>query len=86
MFFVPNFALQLDAYDVTRLSDIFSGAIVALIAIALGMVALWCFPHVHRLFHSMKNPVLMLGLGLCAGPAGAVVGGERLPCLKGWMK
>ncbi len=28
----------------------FSGAIVALIAIALGMVALWCFPHVHRLF------------------------------------
>lgn len=43
MFFVPNFALQLDAYDVTRLPDIFSGAIVALIAIALGMVALWCF-------------------------------------------
>lgn len=76
MFFVPNFALQLDAYDVTRLSDIFSGAIVALIAIALGMVALWCFPHVHRLFHSMKNPVLMLGLGaLCWVPAGA--GGRR---------
>ncbi|HGY5801147.1 TPA: ion channel protein, partial [Serratia marcescens] len=76
MFFVPNFALQLDAYDVTRLPDIFSGAIVALIAIALGMVALWCFPHVHRLFHSMKNPVLMLGLGGFVLGLLALVGGE----------
>lgn len=47
-------ALQLDAYDATRLPDIFSGAIVALIAIALGMVALVL--SAHRLFHSMKNP------------------------------
>lgn len=76
MFFVPNFALQLDAYDVTRLPDIFSGAIVALIAIALGMVALWCFPHVHRLFHSMKNPVLMLGLGGFVLGLLALLGGE----------
>ncbi|WP_129544727.1 chloride channel protein [Serratia sp. 1D1416] len=37
LFFTPNFALRLDAYDITRLPDIFSGA-VALIAIALA----WC--------------------------------------------
>jgi H+/Cl- antiporter ClcA len=40
------------------------------------MVALWCFPHVHRLFHSMKNPVLMLGLGGFVLGLLALVGGE----------
>ncbi|CAI0696981.1 ion channel protein [Serratia ficaria] len=76
LFFTPNFALRLDAYDITRLPDIFSGAVVALIAIALGMVALWCFPHAHRLFHSIKNPVLMLGLGGFALGVLALFGGE----------
>lgn len=54
MFFTPNFTLQLDAYDVIRLRDIFSGSVVALIAIALGMVAIWCFPRMHHMFHSLK--------------------------------
>ncbi|CAI2492605.1 ion channel protein [Serratia liquefaciens] len=76
LFFTPNFSLQIDAYAATRLADIFSGSIVALIAIALGMVAVWSFPHVHRLFHSMKNPVLMLGLGGFALGLLALIGGE----------
>jgi H+/Cl- antiporter ClcA len=76
LFFTPNFTLQLDAYGVTRLTDIFSGSIVALIAIALGMVALWSFPHIHRLFHSIKNPVLMLGLGGFVLGLLALIGGE----------
>lgn len=76
LFFTPNFALQIDAYAATRLTDIFSGSIVALIAIALGMVALWSFPHLHRLFHSLKNPVLMLGLGGFALGVLALIGGE----------
>jgi H+/Cl- antiporter ClcA len=76
IFFTPDFALALDAYDVTRLRDIFSGSVVALIAITLGMLAIWCFPHVHRLFHSLKNPVLMLGLGgFLLGILG-VIGGD----------
>ncbi|NTX79855.1 ion channel protein [Serratia proteamaculans] len=76
LFFTPNFALQLDPYTVTRLTDIFSGSIVALIAIALGMVALWSFPHAHRLFHSIKNPVLMLGLGGFLLGLLALIGGD----------
>lgn len=76
IFFTPNFTLQLDAYEVTRLRDIFSGSVVALIAIALGMVAIWCFPRMHHMFHSLKNPVLMLGLGgLLLGILG-VIGGD----------
>jgi len=76
LFFTPNFALQLDPYTITRLTDIFSGSIVALIAIALGMVALWSFPHAHRLFHSIKNPVLMLGLGGFVLGLLALIGGD----------
>lgn len=85
IFFTPNFTLQLDAYEVTRLRDIFSGSVVALIAIALGMVAIWCFPRMHHMFHSLKNPVLMLGLGgLLLGILGVLA--EMSPCSKGWMR
>ncbi|WP_265555542.1 ion channel protein [Serratia grimesii] len=76
LFFTPNFALQIDAYAATRLTDIFSGSIVALIAVALGMVAVWSFPHAHRLFHSIKNPVLMLGLGGFVLGLLALIGGD----------
>ncbi|EFE95722.1 ion channel protein [Serratia odorifera] len=76
LFFTPDFSLQLAPYDVTRLADIFSGAVVALIAIALGMAALWCFPHLHRMFHSLKHPVLALGLaGFLLGMLG-LIGGD----------
>ncbi|STQ43700.1 putative ion channel protein [Ewingella americana] len=56
--------------------DVFSGSVVVLIAIAIGMVAVWLFPHVHRLFHSIKNPVLMLGLGGFVLGLLALIGGE----------
>jgi H+/Cl- antiporter ClcA len=76
IFFTPDFTLQLETYDVTRLADVFSGSIVALISIVLGMAALWCFPRVHRWFHSLENPVLMLGLGgFILGILG-VIGGD----------
>lgn len=46
-----------------RIVDIFSGAVVAAIAIAAGMVAVWCLPRLHALLHRLKNPVLILGAG-----------------------
>ena len=46
-----------------RIIDIFSGAIVAILAIAIGMVAVWCLPHLHALVHRLKHPVLILGFG-----------------------
>ncbi len=63
IFFHPNFTLPIPHYPHLRIVDIISGAIVTLIAIAVGMVAVWCLPRLHALVHRLKNPVLMLGIG-----------------------
>lgn len=63
IFFHPNFTLPIPHYPHLRIVDIISGAIVTLIAIAVGMVAVWCLPRLHALIHRLKNPVLMLGFG-----------------------
>ncbi|HDU2256613.1 TPA: ion channel protein [Klebsiella aerogenes] len=63
IFFHPNFTLPIPHYPHLRIVDIISGAIVTLIAIAVGMVAVWCLPRLHALIHRLKNPVLMLGVG-----------------------
>ncbi|MES3218511.1 ion channel protein [Klebsiella aerogenes] len=63
IFFHPNFTLPIPHYPHLRIVDIISGAIVTLIAIAVGMVAVWCLPRLHALIHRLKNPVLMLGIG-----------------------
>ena len=69
LFFHPHFSLSLPHYGQMQIVDIFSGAIVAAIAIALGMVAVWCLPRLHRLMHRLKHPVLILGiLGTIGGP------------------
>lgn len=57
-----------------QLTDIFSGAVVVAIAIALGMVAVWCLPRLHRLMHRLKHPVLILGMGVILGVLGAIGG------------
>ena len=63
IFFHPNFTLPIPHYPHLHIVDIISGAIVTLIAIAVGMVAVWCLPRLHALIHRLKNPVLMLGIG-----------------------
>ncbi|HCM6147006.1 TPA: ion channel protein [Klebsiella aerogenes] len=63
IFFHPNFTLPIPHYPHLRIVDIISGAIVTLIAIAVGMVAVWCLPRLHALIHRLRNPVLMLGIG-----------------------
>ncbi|XXD08708.1 ion channel protein [Klebsiella sp. R445] len=75
LFFLPNFSLPIPVYAQMHLVDIFSGAIVTLIAIAVGMVAVWCLPRLHTLMNRLKNPVLVLGLGgLLLGILGALGG------------
>ena len=79
LFFHPHFSLPIAHYSQMRLGDIFSGAIVAAIAIALGMVAVWCLPRLHRLMHRLKHPVLILGIGgLILGILGAIGGNITL--------
>ncbi|EPF3890179.1 ion channel protein [Escherichia coli] len=63
LFFHPHFSLPIAHYGQMEMTDILSGAIVAAIAIAAGMVAVWCLPRLHSMMHQMKNPVLVLGIG-----------------------
>ncbi|WP_447214597.1 ion channel protein [Citrobacter pasteurii] len=63
LFFHPHFSLPIAHYMQMHLVDIFSGAVVAAIAIAAGMVAVWCLPRLHHLMHRLKHPVLILGVG-----------------------
>lgn len=63
LFFHPHFSLSIAHYGQMEMTDILSGAIVAAIAIAAGMVAVWCLPRLHAMMHQMKNPVFVLGIG-----------------------
>ncbi|WP_096836933.1 ion channel protein [Escherichia coli] len=63
LFFHPHFLLPIAHYGQMEMTDILSGAIVAAIAIAAGMVAVWCLPRLHAMMNQMKNPVLVLGIG-----------------------
>lgn len=63
LFFHPHFSLPIAHYGQMEMTDTLSGAIVAAIAIAAGMVAVWCLPRLHAMMHQMKNPVLVLGIG-----------------------
>ncbi|MDK9358322.1 ion channel protein [Lelliottia sp. V106_10] len=75
LFFQPHFSLPIPHYGHMQLADIFSGAIVAAIAIAVGMVAVWCLPRLHLLMHKLKHPVLILGAGgFLLGILGAIGG------------
>jgi len=75
-FFEPDFSLNIEPYNATHLVDVFSGSVVVLIAIALGMVAVWLFPHLHRLFNGIHNPILRLGIGGFVLGLLALIGGE----------
>ncbi|WP_039058848.1 ion channel protein [Enterobacter sp. Bisph1] len=58
----PAFSLPIPHYPQLHIADVFSGAVVAVFAIALGMVAVWCLPRLHQLM-SRNNPLLTLTLG-----------------------
>ncbi len=49
LFFHPHFSLPIAHYGQMEMTDILSGAIVAAIAIAAGMVAVWCLPRLHAM-------------------------------------
>ena len=75
LFFHPQFSLPIPHYGQMQLTDIVSCAVVVAIAIALGMIAVWCLPRLHRLMHRLKHPVLILGMGgFILGVLGAIGG------------
>lgn len=72
----PPLAFDVSAYGGPSAIDFVTGLLVALVSAGLGILAAFAFPHVHRAFHSLRNPVLFTTLGgLILGILG-VVGGQ----------
>ncbi|QTX05580.1 ion channel protein [Agromyces archimandritae] len=72
----PPLAFSVGGYGDPHPVDILSGAVVACATVAIGLVALWLFPRMHRAFHALRHPLLIptagglvLGvLGIIGGP------------------
>ncbi len=64
----PTFLVPMPAYTTIQPVDLLSGLIIGVVATAIGLVAVFLFPLVHRFFHRIGNPVLYITLG------GAVLG------------
>ncbi|MEU7001493.1 ion channel protein [Nonomuraea sp. NPDC046570] len=72
----PLLSVQVPDYPGVRLGDLLTGGLVAAVAAVLGMVAVYVFPHAHRLFHRASHPVLRLTLGGLALGVLGVIGGQ----------
>jgi H+/Cl- antiporter ClcA len=64
----PTFLVPMPAYNTIQPMDLLSGLIIGVLATAVGLVAVFLFPLVHRLFHRIGHPVVYITLG------GAVLG------------
>lgn len=80
------FSQTLNGSSEVPLWDRLFAPLMAAIAIAAGMVAVWCLPRLHAMMHQIKNPVLMLGvggfilgiLGVIAGPVSLFKGLDEM--------
>lgn len=71
----PTFDLSLPDHPGTRWSDALTALVIAPVAAALGMAAVYAFPYVHSAFRRLGHPVLALTLGgLLLGLLGALGG------------
>ncbi|MDK0520299.1 ion channel protein [Streptomyces sp. ML-6] len=78
----PSFDLSLPPYTRPHRGDLLSAVVIALAGAALGLLAVYAFPHVHRAFRALRHPVPTLTLGgLLLGLLGAL--GGRLTLFKG---
>ncbi|WP_223690355.1 ion channel protein [Leifsonia poae] len=78
----PQFALPLPAYTAVHWIDLVSAAAIGVVAALVGLAGVFLFPHVHRAFHSLRNPLLITAAGgLVLGLLGAL--GGRITLFKG---
>ncbi|MFE9888978.1 ion channel protein [Streptomyces scopuliridis] len=71
----PTFDLALPAYIGTRWSDLLAALVIAPLAAALGLAAVYAFPYVHAFFRHLGHPVLAITAGgLVLGLLGALGG------------
>lgn len=78
----PTFQIDVDAYAGPRWGDILSAMVISTAAAAVGLCGVYAFPYLHRVFHQLGHPVVMLTVGgLVLGTLGAL--GGQLTLFKG---
>lgn len=78
----PTFQIDVDAYAGPRWADILSAMVISTAAAAVGLCGVYVFPYLHRVFHQLGHPVVMLTVGgLVLGALGAL--GGQLTLFKG---
>lgn len=78
----PTFQIDVAAYDGPHWGDVLSAMVISTGAAAVGLCAVYAFPHLHRTFRQLRHPVLMLTVGgLVLGVLGAL--GGHLTLFKG---
>ncbi|MGH1548582.1 ion channel protein [Leifsonia poae] len=71
----PSFAIAMPAYTTITGWDVLASLVIAIIATAIGLVAVYLFPLVYRLFHGLRHPLLItVAGGLVLGILGAIGG------------
>ncbi|WP_367043828.1 ion channel protein [Streptomyces sp. Je 1-332] len=78
----PTFQIDVPAYTGPHWGDVLSAMVISTAAAAVALCAVYAFPHLHRAFRQLGNPVLMLTVGgLVLGVLGAL--GGHLTLFKG---
>lgn len=71
----PTLAITLTPYRGPRVVDLVTGSLIALVGAVVGLAGTAAFPYVHRFFHEIGHPLLMLVAGgFVLGLLGAVGG------------
>ena len=72
----PDFGAGLPEMGAPGWLDLVSAIVIASVAVGLGLAGVWLFPLLHRAFHALRHPLLMIvaggivlgGLGALGGP------------------
>jgi H+/Cl- antiporter ClcA len=71
----PQFRIPMPDYPTVRPIDLVSAILIGMAGTAVGLVGVLVFPHVHRLFHALPNPLLVTAAGgVVLGILGAIGG------------
>lgn len=74
----PFASMDLPDLGVPDVGDVGISLAVATVAAGAALLGVLAFPHVHRFFHGMRNPVLYVTLGgVVLGVLGAIGGRSR---------
>lgn len=71
----PQFLIPMPAYTAVTGWDVVAAIVIGVVATAVGLVAVYLFPLIHRAFHALRHPLLFtIAGGLVLGILGAIGG------------